>query len=206
MQKVILYTIILSIVFVVSCNEKKTDKSQSKSEMLNYTIDLKNTVLNWTAYKTTDKVPVKGVFKVIEVNNNKPSATVAEVLDGLEFEIPVSGIYSKDSIRDWKLREYFFGMMKNTLKLTGTFHIEGNDNGMIILTMNGLAKGLPFTYEVHGDEIGINAVMDLNNWQTKMAIESLNVVCNEKHKGGDGISKTWNEVAINAQIKVVSKE
>ena len=48
--------------------------------------------------------------------------------------------------------------------------------------------------------------MDLETWQSQTAIASLNVVCNDKHKGPDGVSKTWSEVAINAQIKVVSKE
>ena len=206
MQKSIFYTILLSLVFIVSCNEKKTEQPKSKSEVLNYTIDLENTVLNWTAYKTTAKVPVKGVFQEVKVNNSKPSASISGVLDGLEFEIPVSSIYSKDSIRDWKLKEYFFGVMKNTLKLTGTLHTEGDAKGKISLTMNGLTKDLPFTYEVGDNEIGLNAIMDLSTWQGKMAIESINTVCNDMHKGEDGISKTWNEVVINAQIKVVSKQ
>ena len=128
------------------------------------------------------------------------------VLDNLEFEIPVASIFSKDSIRDWKLKEYFFGVMKNTIKLTGTFHNKDNGKGIIKLTMNGLTKDLPFTFEVQGDEIDVNATMNLDNWQAQYAIESLNVVCNDKHKAGDGISKTWNEVAINAKIKTISKE
>ena len=206
MQKAIFYTVLLSLVFVVSCNEKKTEQPKSKSEALNYTIDLESTVLSWTAYKTTAKVPVTGVFQEVKINNNKPSASVFGVLDGLEFEIPVSSIYSKDSIRDWKLKKYFFGVMKNTLKLTGTLHTEGDTKGKISLTMNGLTKDLPFTYEVSDDVIGVNAIMDLSTWQGKMAIESINTVCFDMHKGEDGISKTWNEVAINAQIKVVSKQ
>ena len=190
----------------VSCKEKKTEPSQSKSDPVNYSIDLQTTVLNWTAYKTTDKIPVKGVFEEVKISNNKASTSVIGVLDGLEFEIPVSSIYSKDSIRDWKLKEYFFGVMKNTLKLTGKFHTEENGKGKISLTMNGLTKDLPFIFEVQGDEIGVNATMDLDTWQAQAAIESLNVVCNDKHKAADGISKTWSDVTINAQIKVISKE
>ena len=206
MKKVIFYSILLSIIIAVSCKDKKAEPSKSEKASLNYTIDLENTVLNWTAYKTTDKVPVKGVFQEVKITNSEKSTSVVDVLNGLKFEIPVSSIYSKDSIRDWKLREYFFGVMKNTLKLTGTLHTEENGKGSITLTMNGLSKDLPFTYEVQGDEIGLNATMDLDNWQAQAAIASLNVVCKDKHKGADGISKTWNEVAINAQIKVISKE
>jgi hypothetical protein len=194
------------MITIVSCKEKKTEPSQSKSEPLNYSIELENTVLNWTAYKTTDKIPVKGVFQEVKIINKVTSTSVIGVLDGLEFEIPVASIFSKDSIRDWKLKEYFFGVMKNTLKLTGKFHAKENGKGKISLTMNGLTNELPFTYEVQGDEIEVNATMNLDTWQAQFAIESLNVVCNDKHKAADGISKTWNEVAINAQIKVVLKE
>ena len=206
MRKIILYTILLSMIMIVSCKEKKTEPSKSKATHLNYSIDLENTVLNWTAYKTTDKIPVKGVFQEIKIKNNKASSTVVDVLDGLEFEIPVSAIFSNDSIRDWKLREYFFGVMKNTLILKGKFNTGENGKGIIDMTMNGLSKDLPFTFIVNGNEITLNATMDLDTWQAQTAIASLNVVCNDKHKGDDGISKTWNEVAINAQIKVVSKE
>ena len=206
MKKVILYSILLSVIIAVSCKEKKAETSTNESDSPNYTIDLNNTVLNWTAYKTTDKIPVKGIFQEVKIINKKTATSVEGVLNGLEFEIPVSSIYSKDSIRDWKLKEYFFGVMKNTLKLTGKFHSEGNGKGKISLSMNGLTKDLPFTTEVNGDEISVNATMDLDTWQAQVAIESLNVVCNDKHKAADGISKTWNEVAINAKIKVISKE
>ena len=206
MRKIILYTLLLSLIMIVSCKEKKTEPSKSKVTHLNYSIDLENTVLNWTAYKTTDKIPVKGVFQEIKIANNKASRTVDDVLDGLEFEIPVSGIFSNDSIRDWKLKEYFFGVMKNTLKLKGKFHTGEDGKGIIDLTMNGLSKDLPFTFKVDGDEIVVNATMNLDTWQAQTAIASLNVVCNDKHKGADGVSKTWNEVVINAQIKVVSIE
>jgi len=205
MKKIILYSTVILMLMAVSCKDKKTEPLQNKFD-LNYSIDLENTVLNWTAYKTTDKIPVKGVFEEVKIKNDRASASVIGILDGLEFEIPVSSIYSKDSIRDWKLKEYFFGVMKNTLKLTGKFHAEENGKGKISLTMNGLTNDLPFTYEVKGDEIEVNATMDLDTWQAQYAIESLNVVCYDKHKAADGISKTWSEVTINAQIKAISKE
>ncbi len=69
--------------------------------------------------------------------------------------------------------------------------------------MNGLTKELPFDYEMSQDTILINAPMDLNNWQAQAALESLNQACWELHTGPDGVSKTWNEVLINAKILTV---
>jgi len=206
MKKVIFYTIILSTIIAVSCKEKKAESTKSEPAEQNYSIDLQNTVLNWTAYKTTDKIPVKGVFKEVKINKDKVSTSVIGVLDGLEFEIPVSSINSNDSIRDAKLKEFFFGVMKNTIKLSGKFHPENSGKGLISLTMNGLTKDLPFSFDVRDDIIEVNATMNLDNWQAQSAIEALNVVCNDKHKAADGISKTWNEVSINALIKVITKE
>lgn len=206
MKKVIYYTVLLLMITAVSCIEKKTEPAKNKTLEQNYSIDIDNTVLNWTAYKTTDKIPVKGVFQEVKIKKNKVATSMTGVLDDLEFEISVSSINSNDSIRDSKLKEFFFGVMKNTLKLTGTFHPENNGKGLISLTMNGLTEDLPFTFEIRSDEIEVNATMNLDNWQAQSAIEALNVVCNDKHKAADGISKTWNEVTISSLIKVVTEE
>lgn len=45
--------------------------------------------------------------------------------------------------------------------------------------------------------------MDLKNWKAQAAINTLNVVCFDLHKGEDGISKTWSEVKI--EISAVLK-
>ena len=45
--------------------------------------------------------------------------------------------------------------------------------------------------------------MDLENWKAQAALDALNVVCFDLHKGVDGISKTWSEVKI--EISAVLK-
>ena len=168
-------------------------------------VDSKNSTVQWTAFKTTDKVPVKGIFKEIKINKSNEASSPSAALEGLQFEIPVSSIFSKDSIRDAKLNKFFFAVLENSLHLKGSFKIEDNKNGKLSLTMNGLTKDLPFDYEMSQDTIILNATMDLNNWQAQAALESLNEACFELHKGADGISKTWDEVLINAKIITVKK-
>lgn len=160
--------------------------------------------VQWTAYKTTDKVPVKGTFKEIKIlNMNEEGATAAASLQGLEFEIPVSSIFSNDTIRDAKLNTFFFAIMKNTLSLKGVFSVENESKGNLALTMNGITKDLPFSYEMSQDTILIDTKMDLNNWQTENALETLHQACLELHTGADGVSKTWDEVAISAKILTI---
>jgi len=204
MKKLLFLTIFLSfIVSMNSCKKEKENTSDDKIEVKNYIVDSKNSVINWTAYKTTEKIAVKGIFKDVKIIKSEPASSREAVLKGLEFEIPVSSIFSNDSIRDFKLVNFFFGVMENTLSLKGKFINVENGNGVIKLNMNGISNDLPFNYEIIDDNITINSTMNLDNWKAQLAIESLNNVCNEKHKAADGISKTWSEVAIDVQVKTV---
>lgn len=205
MKKLLNFSLILSLTFFVISCEKEKKASEKSDASVAYTIDAKNSSLQWTAFKTSDKVPVKGTFKEIKIIKSTDGSSAANALQGLEFEIPVSSIFSKDTIRDGKLNTFFFNVMENTLSLKGSFKIEGEDKGALSLTMNGLTKDLPFTYEMSKDTIVINATMDLNNWQAQTALESLNQACLELHRGPDGISKTWDEVMIDAKIVTVQK-
>ena len=188
--------------FVFSCaKEKKTDETL-KSEA-SYSVDGENSTVQWIGYKTTDKVAVKGTFKEIHILEKNSGSTAAASLEGLEFEIPVSSIYSKDTIRDGKLKRLFFGVMENTLNLKGKFSVKDASNGNIALSMNGVTKELPFTYEMSKDTIMINATMDLNIWETQNALASIHQACLALHTGADGVSKTWDEVGLSAKILTI---
>ena len=198
-MKISLIYIAFSFLLIFSYSCKKTAKEPVQKS--NYTIANENITLSWTAYKTTEKVPVKGTFKEIEIENITKGANPVEVINDVKFSIPVNSIYSKDSIRDFKLRESLFGTMENTSKIKGTINIDNSGKGEATISLNGLDKTIPISYEIHGENIKINAKIDLNNWQAQAAIAALNEVCSEKHKAADGISKTWSEVDIEVNIK-----
>lgn len=200
MKNIFFYSLIILFISFTSCKKEKAQTTEDKVALNSYIIDVENSVINWTAYKTTDKLPVKGVFTEVKIKKSVAASNPIEVLNGMEFEIPVSSIFSKDSIRDGKLNKFFFEVMKNTLKLKGTFSVDEDGKGKISLTMNGLTKDLPFDYSIKGDSIDISATMNLDTWEAQAAIATLNEACNALHTGTDGVSKTWNEVAINAQI------
>jgi polyisoprenoid-binding protein YceI len=203
MKKPLHFSLLLSFaLLIISCGKEKK-VSDTSAPSVTYSIDAEHSKVQWTAYKTTAKVPVKGTFKEIKINKSIEGASASAALEGLEFEIPVSSIFSKDTIRDAKLNTFFFAVMENTLNLKGSFKIDSENSGTLALTMNGLTKELPFDYEMSQDTILINAPMDLNNWQAQAALESLNQACLELHTGPDGVSKTWNEVLINAKILTV---
>ncbi len=195
MKKIINFSLIIVLsITIFSCENEKKQKEKSVAES-SYSIDAEKSSVQWTGYKTTDKVAVNGTFKEIRILEMNSGSTAAASIEGLEFEIPVSSIYSKDTIRDGKLMRLFFGVMENTLSLKGKFSVKDASNGNIALSMNGLTKELPFTYDMSKDTILINATMDLNIWETQNALASIHEACLELHTGADGVSKTWDEVA-----------
>ena len=205
MKKIINFSLIIVLsIAIFSCKNEKKQKEKPVAEA-SYSIDAEKSSVQWTGYKTTDKVAVNGTFKEISILEMNSGSTPADALEGLEFEIPVSSIYSKDTIRDGKLMRLFFGVMENTLSLKGKFSVKDASNGNIALSMNGLTKELPFTYDMSKDTIMINATMDLNIWETQNALASIHQACLELHTGADGVSKTWDEVGISAKILTVKK-
>jgi polyisoprenoid-binding protein YceI len=195
MKKLITISLLLlAVLSFPSCKNK--DKKQKKELEKGYTVEAKTTKINWTAYKTTSKVPVKGEFTKVSILNSKKAATAKEALNGLKFDIPVKSIYTKDTIRDAKLRKFFFGTMKDTDIIKGTISMNNENSGSVELTMNGVSQILPITYVISDQMVTIEALMNLDNWQAQLAVEALNAACYVLHSGDDGISKTWNEVKI----------
>ena len=197
-KSLILSLILISTLTIISCgNDKKEKKSTEETAIeKTYSVEPKTTTINWTAYKTTDKLPVKGQFTKFTIENNKNGSSVKEALNNLKFSIPINSLFTKDTIRDGKLKKFFFGAMEDTQEIKGTLHFTNDNSGTANITMNGISQTLPITYVIDGQMVSIEGVMNLDNWKAQAALEALNLVCLDLHKGADGISKTWSDVKI----------
>ena len=72
-----------------------------------------------------------------------------------------------------------------------------NGNYVAAITMNGVTADLPLDYSITDERcVTMKATMDLKNWNALGALETLNKVCLDLHKGADGVSKTWEDVEI----------
>lgn len=204
MKKIYLLVLLfITVTVVISCKKNVKDENPLTAKM--YTVMADSTVINWTAYKTTAKVPVKGQFSALILENVKKDSTVLGALNGLKFQIPVSSLFTNDTLRDGKLKKFFFGAMKNTAVIKGTVHMNNENTSTVELTMNGITRELPIAYMITDNRVTIVGNMDLDNWQAKAALEALNVVCKDLHTGDDGISKTWSDVKIEV-IAVLKHE
>lgn len=199
MNKISILLIVLSL-GVLSC---KSDKKETTTEPVTNTITEKFVVkseatsVKWTAYKTTDKKGVGGEFTVLKFDN-KSGTTPQEALNNLKFTIPISSLFTNDATntRDSKIKNAFFGSMLDTDLITGTIKYS-NDKYVASLTMNGVTSDLPLDVEITDERrVSMKGTMLLKNWDALAALEALNKVCYDLHKGTDGVSKTWDDVAI----------
>ena len=200
-KNLVLPLLLLTMVFYSSC--KENTKKESAAAEKAYSVDSKTTKINWTAYKTTAKVPVKGQFTEVTIENAKKASTPLEALNGLKFDIPVSSLFTNDATgtRDPKILEFFFGVMKNTELISGEFKVAADKTCSIDVLLNGKTANIPLQYTANSDtSLSFNGVMNLENWDALAAVASINKACEALHTGADGVSKTWSEVAVHADV------
>lgn len=178
-------------------SKKEPSKVEVKKSKAAFSIENASNDINFIAYKTTDKVGVNGWFKKVNVISGGEGNSVSEAINNTEFSIPVSSLYTKDSSRDFKIKKSFFGIMTNTKLLSGKLMLTDDASGIAKITMNGETKDVPFSYTIVDKVFNMKATMDINNWNAGTALASLNKICEELHKGADGVSKTWSEVTLN---------
>jgi len=190
---------VLTLALVMSMATISCKKEAKKVEGPQFSVEPKTVTIKWTGYKTTSKIPVNGTFEILEVSNIKEAPTAVEALSGTKFSIPVSSLVSGDADRDSKLKQLFFGVMDATVSLTGTVNLNEDGTGNINLSMNGVSKEIPVTFTVKDQIVNLEGTLDIvNDFSAQAALESINTACLELHKGPDGVSKTWSEVAISA--------
>ncbi|WGH76753.1 YceI family protein [Tenacibaculum tangerinum] len=204
MKKIIYSLAICFTAFqIISCkSEAKKETETTNQEVTTekkaaFVLQDADNSINWTAYKTSEKVPVKGEFQKVTITAGGEASTAKEAIHNAEFSIPVSSVFTKDTSRDFKIRKFFFGVMDQTELLSGKLVLENDSLGYANLTMNGVTKKLPFKYTLNEKTFNLNTTMKITDWQAEEALSSLNTACKDLHKGADGVSKTWDEVALN---------
>jgi len=204
MKKVILCLLVSSL-FIASCKKetKNTEVTTQETTKPTYSVDASTTEVNWTAYKTTAKTPVKGIFTSLKIQKPVKSESKQGAFTNLEFNIPVSSFFSKDEVRDNKIKALFFGVMNETTLISGRFsNVTGNEEKgemSLNLKMNGELVPIPMKYTISDNKVEINGTINnLMDWKMENAFKSLHKACELLHTGEDGVSKTWKDVAISA--------
>lgn len=193
----IIGTLCLSLV-LTSCGGGHQEESEEKSEeTCLYSVNQESFELAWIAFKTTVKVPVGGSFDQVKIVGDQAEDKVG-ALNGVEFEIATSTVNSQNEERDAKISEHFFGTFETPV-ITGKVTAVDADNGKatVMITMHGISYDVEGDLTITEDDFTFNASIDVMNWNGMAAVNALNEVCFDLHKGEDGESKLWSEVAVS---------
>ncbi len=202
MKKIILALTITATLFSVSCKKKTEAKEVIEKETVaekGYKVSAQGSIVEWTGYKFTEKKGVKGKFKTINVTSAPLAATPIGAFNGVDFSIPVSSIFSNNAIRDGKLMKLFFGFMENTELLTGSFVTKG-EQIVLNLKMNDVTKEIPLTYTISDRHVKLEGNLNILDFGAEKAFNSIHEACKLLHTGADKVSKTWEDVKIEAIV------
>ncbi|MDC0313537.1 YceI family protein [Flavobacteriales bacterium] len=198
--------IISSTVLFVSCGE--TEKTEEKKEApldtaietkpCLLTLDNENVVVNWTAFKLSEKVGVGGTFDSVVVSGVNDNETILGAAVNAQFDIYTASVNSNNPERDMKISNSFFGTMANTESISGkVVSLNDGGSGAILLTMNGVEKEIALEWKATSENrLKLSTAINVNDWNAKPSLDSLNGVCTAVHTGKDGVSVLWPDVEI----------
>jgi hypothetical protein len=210
-QRYMKYLKLVALSFVLiatfGCKEsKKSDANQAQepeTSVNTFSLVKDSTKVSFTAYKTTEKIAVVGEFKTVNITNMSDGDTALEALNGAKFSIPVSSLFTNDitNTRDPKILEFFFNVMNEPEFISGVFKVATNNTCSIDVTLNGNTENIPLEYTATSDtNLTFDGVMHLEKWDAMEPLNILHEACEDLHTGADGVSKTWSEVALHANI------
>lgn len=207
MKKIFLPITASTILLLSACggeNQTKKEQTTNNEPICFYQYaNNSSATINWTAFKTSAKVGVGGTFNNVIVKGGEKSTKITDVLNNITFTIMTNSTFSKNEERDAKIIESFFGAMNATDLIIGhAKSSEGtNESGTctFYLTLNDIEKEVTLDYVVNDNVVSLKGEIDLLNWSGDDAIASLNKVCEDLHKGEDGVSKLWSIVELNIE-------
>lgn len=185
----------LCAAFFTSCKkeEVKVEEHQLEEVQLEEKATY-NHKLEWTAYKTPEKIGVTGSFDSIVLNNVRSTGTIEGDIKGADFKVDTKTVNSNDPLRDGKLIEGFFKLM--TGDITGKFVDFKEGKATVEITMNGVSTQKEFTYTTNETTLTLNGAIDIiNDFEGTSAFNNLHELCKDLHMG-----KTFTEVDLKVVI------
>lgn len=185
----------LCAAFFTSCKkeEVKVEEHQLEEVQLEEKATY-NHKLEWTAYKTPEKIGVTGSFDSIVLNNVGSTGTIEGDIKGSDFKVDTKTVNSNDPLRDGKLIEGFFKLM--TGDITGKFVDFKEGKATVEITMNGVSTQKEFTYTTNETTLTLNGAIDIiNDFEGTSAFNNLHELCKDLHMG-----KTFTEVDLKVVI------
>jgi hypothetical protein len=200
----------LSALTIFSCSApvENTENAETTTEEVVkncvYVYDYASSKIEFGAFKTTEKLEVKGVFESFDVINTNSGSNFKEVFENAEFKVYVNSLETKDAGRNQRIRDHFFGELLSKDTLSGKIIKIDSAVVEVELSMNKIVKNVVLKIEQKDNEYLLTGAINVLDWKAEKGLKGINDACKDLHKGADGISKTWADV--NLYISTILKE
>lgn len=204
-KSILIFSLASLLLCVYSCggNAKKTEEEQVETICF-YSYNSGSSVLEWTAFKFTEKSPVKGSFNEISIEGMEKSDDPKKMIESLTFSIETSSVETQNEERNGKIAKLFFGTIGTDVIKGKVKSLSDNGKATIQIEMNKMKQDLVGDYTLEDGKFSFNATMDVMNWKAGEAISTLNTECKDLHTGTDGKSKLWSEVELSFTTELMS--
>lgn len=201
MKKFVVAAILL--VGITSLQSCGGGEAETQEEKCTYSYNHENSVLEWTAFKYSNKTGVKGGFNTVNISGVSEADSPKELIESMGFNIPTTTVETNDPGRNAKIAEFFFGTIK-TDNLSGrVLKLQDGGKAEVQISMNGITKTVPGTYTLDDVHFSFKATINVMDWDAISGIDALNAQCIENHTGEDGVLKLWSEVDLSFTTKLV---
>ena len=186
-----------------SSSEDKTE-TQKEEKTCFYSYNSAASVMEWTAFKFTEKTPVKGTFNDISIDGMEKSDDPKKMIESLTFSISTASVETQNEERNGKIAKLFFGTI-GTDEITGKVKsLSDNGKATIQIEMNKMKQDVIGDYTLQDGKFSFNATIDVLKWNAGTGISTLNTMCKDLHTGADGKSKLWSEVDLSFTTELLS--
>lgn len=177
-----------------------------KKSACTYQGDPKAIQIGWTAFKTSEKTPVKGHFTKFQAMGPGSAESLEKLLTGLHMDIDGASVETDNPARNATIQQFFFEKFNPAFAIHAmATKLEGDDQKgtlTINIKLNGVAKDVPFAYTVNAEGLlEAKGTIDMMDFSLQPAFDSLHQACEDLHKGKDGVSKTWTQVDLSVSGK-----
>ena len=189
-----------------SCGGDKTATEDATQQEKNcfYSYNSGSTVLEWTAFKFTEKTGVNGTFNKITIEGMEKSDDPKKMIESLAFSIETASVETQNEERNGKIVKLFFGSIATPMITGKVKSLSDNGKATIEIEMNKMKKDVVGQYTLEDGIFDFSATIDVLNWNAGNGITTLNTVCKELHTGADGKSKLWSEVDLSFTTELMS--
>ena len=205
--------IVLFMSLLTACqNDQKKEKTGQKEPLQSekWILNEDASSIHWTGFKTTGKIPVKGVFQNFKIKGTNPADDLISTIKQAQAEINIYSVFSNNEDRDKKLIGQLFEKMTDTKSIY--VRVEKIDaatqTALVTINMNTHEKQVPMSISIDDKNglVSLKGSIDLiEDFGASKALETFHKACFDKHTGEDGVSKTWSEVSVEANLKFDKK-